>query len=480
MAEMEDSKLKILIKHMDETNMGVQTLVDQGIQNDTMNDLFMGSMFEMANDNRLLAKQLSSMKDFGLFDVDNLIKHQITDAKERTKKNISYRTKENISSAKRDGNILDTIKEVRNETVKGIKGAAKNATKAIMDTKLVLLSLKNQELAAKKKFAKNKENKKEEYMQQTSFEKRLAGGFDYIGNQFSDMKKSFMSLSDGILGSLGKSFLITLAIVNLIAYFRPVASMIARFFKTTFGPEDVGFFSYIGQNITMFLTAGLLIARKAIFKSLFGPRGFFGLISTYFKVLGKGLTSMNFGLVAKTLFRIFTRLIAIPLLIFSAIKGFFTGFETSMEEGNGVLYSIGMGLIGSITEVIEMALSFIAAPVQLLVDFINYVISFIPAGIRNLFSAKAVGVTGNVNPFGAAEGKAEGGPVKAGINYIVGEEGPEMFRTGTPGTIIPNGAGGTTIINNTSVTNASQSTRNDNSYVDISTVDAGGTVTGLG
>ena len=61
-----------------------------------------------------------------------------------------------------------------------------------------------------------------------------------------------------------------------------------------------------------------------------------------------------------------------------------------MEEGHGVLYSIGMGLIGSITEVVKMAFSFVATPFQLLMDFIYYVISFIPTGIRNLFSAKTL------------------------------------------------------------------------------------------
>ncbi len=42
-------------------------------------------------------------------------------------------------------------------------------------------------------------------------------------------------------------------------------------------------------------------------------------------------------------------------------------------------------------------------------------------------------------------GRAEGGPVKAGGSYIVGERGPEMFSPGVSGTITPNHAmGGTT------------------------------------
>ena len=37
-----------------------------------------------------------------------------------------------------------------------------------------------------------------------------------------------------------------------------------------------------------------------------------------------------------------------------------------------------------------------------------------------------------------AKGLAKGGPVKAGKDYIVGEEGPEMFVSETNGTIINN------------------------------------------
>ena len=41
-------------------------------------------------------------------------------------------------------------------------------------------------------------------------------------------------------------------------------------------------------------------------------------------------------------------------------------------------------------------------------------------------------------------GRAEGGPVKAGGSYIVGERGPEMFSPGVSGTITPNHAMGST------------------------------------
>lgn len=43
-------------------------------------------------------------------------------------------------------------------------------------------------------------------------------------------------------------------------------------------------------------------------------------------------------------------------------------------------------------------------------------------------------------------GRAAGGSVASGTPYMVGERGPEMFVPGRSGTIVPNGAGGTTVI----------------------------------
>ena len=53
------------------------------------------------------------------------------------------------------------------------------------------------------------------------------------------------------------------------------------------------------------------------------------------------------------------------------------------------------------------------------------------------------GLPGGIGKF--FSGRANGGPVKAGGSYIVGERGPEMFSPGVSGTITPNHAmGGST------------------------------------
>jgi Lambda phage tail tape-measure protein (Tape_meas_lam_C) len=53
-------------------------------------------------------------------------------------------------------------------------------------------------------------------------------------------------------------------------------------------------------------------------------------------------------------------------------------------------------------------------------------------------SANPVGLIGNLFGFGGA--RAEGGPVSAGTSYLVGEHGPELFRSRSAGHIVPNSA----------------------------------------
>jgi len=66
------------------------------------------------------------------------------------------------------------------------------------------------------------------------------------------------------------------------------------------------------------------------------------------------------------------------------------------------------------------------------------------------------GVSGLIDKvFGG--GKASGGSVNAGISYLVGEQGPELFTPKTNGTIIPNNrlGGGSSVTNiNINVTGA--------------------------
>ena len=65
------------------------------------------------------------------------------------------------------------------------------------------------------------------------------------------------------------------------------------------------------------------------------------------------------------------------------------------------------------------------------------------------------GLPGGLGKFFGA--KADGGPVKAGGSYIVGEKGPEMFTPKTSGMIVPNNAlgGSTTVVVNVDASGSS-------------------------
>lgn len=67
-------------------------------------------------------------------------------------------------------------------------------------------------------------------------------------------------------------------------------------------------------------------------------------------------------------------------------------------------------------------------------------------GVLGLFTGSSYSANGGVgysNAAGISGGRAAGGPVEAGKNYIVGEKGPEVLRMGgQSGTVVPNGANG--------------------------------------
>ena len=56
----------------------------------------------------------------------------------------------------------------------------------------------------------------------------------------------------------------------------------------------------------------------------------------------------------------------------------------------------------------------------------------------------AAGTGGDVEV--SFEGRASGGPVRAGVPYMVGEDGPELFVPGQGGTIVAGGGGGVSIV----------------------------------
>ena len=66
--------------------------------------------------------------------------------------------------------------------------------------------------------------------------------------------------------------------------------------------------------------------------------------------------------------------------------------------------------------------------------------------INAIFGASGLGLGGKgFQPLPTIGARANGGPVSAGSPYLVGERGPELFVPKGSGTVMPNGAGGTSV-----------------------------------
>ena len=272
-------------------------------------------------------------------------------------------------------------------------------------------------------------------MRSTRLEKILMNTSGFLGEKFQNLSNEFKKMNQGLLGTIGKTAAIILGMTLLLANFRPFQTMIARFFTSTFGPGDMNMFEYIGTNFTLFLSAGLIIARNKIKLALFGPRGFFGLIGATFRKISTGLKAVLGGgagasrglvLLKGALGLLVKGIIAIPSAIFFFLKNFYTEFEKSMTDGNGILMSLGKALLlGLIKGALDTVEFLVLDPIKFIVqDVIIPIIEFIGDIFKkifgyvsdfasylgfdsDLFSAKPVGVTGNPNPFAGANADAD-------------------------------------------------------------------------
>lgn len=99
-------------------------------------------------------------------------------------------------------------------------------------------------------------------------------------------------------------------------------------------------------------------------------------------------------------------------------------------------------ILGAAFDTLGSAISFVIGLFSQLVGVVNSAfnaIKNIVNFIKNNPVTQAIGGAID-NIFGG--GRANGGPVKAGTSYVVGERGPELFVPNTAGTIVPNGGTG--------------------------------------
>ena len=389
-----------LITYMNQTNEGVQDLVAQGIQNDTLKDLFMGNFFEIASARSLQAKAFERARDTGADVIDDYVLKLNEDINKNFQGVIDFFHKAMTARKKEVRTIVEPLENLNQIMYDGIDARKQEVSEIVRPLDNFGKIMVNQQLrdreAEKIKFANAKEKAKEEFMRSTRLEKILMNTSGFLGEKFQNLSNEFKKMNQGLLGTIGKTAAIILGMTLLLANFRPFQTMIARFFTSTFGPGDMNMFEYIGTNFTLFLSAGLIIARNKIKLALFGPRGFFGLIGATFRKISTGLKAVLGGgagasrgmVLLKGALRLLSiKIIAIPSAIFFFLKNFYTEFEKSMTEGGGILMSLGKGLLFGLIYGLADTFEFLVLdPIKFIVqDVIIPIIEFIGDIFKKIF-----------------------------------------------------------------------------------------------
>jgi len=118
------------------------------------------------------------------------------------------------------------------------------------------------------------------------------------------------------------------------------------------------------------------------------------------------------------------------------LLAFFKAVATFVRD---VLAPVLGRILGNAFEVLGTAIGIVIDLFSNLVDVVNKAFNAIKAIVNFVKNNPVTQALGGVidNVFGG--GRANGGPVRSGTSYIVGERGPELFVPNTNGLIIPNG-----------------------------------------
>jgi len=147
------------------------------------------------------------------------------------------------------------------------------------------------------------------------------------------------------------------------------------------------------------------------------------------------------------------------ILIFEDLYVFFTGGDSVIGEYFQRLklqfLLVKLYVYGIISDVLDFFKSIpdkVVSFFKLIPDRIMSVLSGIKEKLKNLIPAPVMNLlvkTGFLEDKKQVQARAKGGDINAGDEYIVGEKGPELFRSDRAGTIIPNHAlgGGRKITN---------------------------------
>ena len=234
----EDKQLASLIEEMRATKTGVNALVAQGIEDDTLKSLFMGNFFEIANAQVLHKKREDFEKDKGITTIDE----KIVEADEHTVREFALLRLAVIDRLEKgfDGlaNLLgmgilkrpdvsifnEIMRNAQAPSVKALEDLSKNQ---IENADRIIEGVVNQDKQAEsRKKEKEKDLKNEE-------EGRNKSLIDSFTEPFKKLQESFNKLTENFAGKAGFSALLFLAISGLFTYFEPASQALADLLNAT-------------------------------------------------------------------------------------------------------------------------------------------------------------------------------------------------------------------------------------------------------
>lgn len=114
--------------------------------------------------------------------------------------------------------------------------------------------------------------------------------------------------------------------------------------------------------------------------------------------------------------------------------------QEQREMWNQIGQAVGQAIEDTLVNGIAAAVSEAERLSDVLMDIGRQLLSTVGRILINSAINQAAGPGGLFGPKGLPGYRAEGGPINAGMPYIVGEKGPELVIPGAAGTVIPNDA----------------------------------------
>jgi len=248
------------------------------------------------------------------------------------------------------------------------------------------------------------------------------GGGDFLGGMIAGIQSTFQSLMDWLTGSLGPALSAAFAQISEAA--GPALQMLAGWINGTVLPALQQLGAWLGPILAQgFAQLGEFIVKQAI-PAL--TQLAVWIVGTVLPAVGT--LAMQIGGVLNDAFRSAGQLWQILLIGFQKAGQF-------IDDAKANLLALAEALIGPVASAFQWFMTNVLDPIKEALAALRMWISLTIDALNKLGGFVGVGIP---NPFGGA--RAAGGPVSAGMPYLVGERGPELFVPRGNGTIVPNNA----------------------------------------